>query len=490
MTNTATFTYEDLLRIAGDAAAHLPKDLVVRGISTDTRTLQPGNAFIALRGEQFDGHDHIPMAIERGASLVVHRPTSDVHFSPTAANSEQQVSSDKGRRTLDAGHELTSYSLLAADGLKLLGSFAWYHRRRFHIPVVAVAGSAGKTSTKDLTAHVLSQRFNVLKTQANFNNQIGTPLTLLQLTEEHEAAVIEIGTNEPGEIEILSAMVQPTHGVITSIGKEHLEKLIDLDGVEREETALFDFLHDHGGLAFVNMDDDRLRLYGHGGKLGGRVITYGIDHLADIHPTISFDSELHPAVHLVKDQLTLRAQMQTTGVASAMNAACATAIAWSLNLDAVEIKRGLESYAPTVGHGYARMVVQRIGEMVILNDTYNANPDSMRMSLRTLRLYPTDRRLAVLGDMRELGDGAHEEHLAILTEAAEIADLVIVYGPEFARAAELIERSNVIVCDTHSACVREIVENTHSGSAVLVKGSRGLQMEQVIHLLPGSDCAG
>jgi UDP-N-acetylmuramoyl-tripeptide--D-alanyl-D-alanine ligase len=136
------------------------------------------------------------------------------------------------------------------------------------------------------------------------------------------------------------------------------------------------------------------------------------------------------------------------------------------------------------------MVVQRIGEMVILNDTYNANPDSMRMSLRTLRLYPTDRRLAVLGDMRELGDGAHEEHLAILTEAAEIADLVIVYGPEFARAAELIERSNVIVCDTHSACVREIVENTHSGSAVLVKGSRGLQMEQVIHLLPGSDCAG
>lgn len=465
MTNTATFNYHDLLQIAGEAAAHLPKDIIVRGISTDTRTLQPGNAFIALRGEHFDGHDHIEQAIAKGASLVVRRPTSDVQRSPTAASSEQQVSSD--------------------DGLRTLGAFAWYHRRRFHIPVIAVAGSAGKTSTKELTAHVLSQRFNVLKTQANYNNQIGTPLTLLQLSEEHEAAVIEIGTNEPGEIEVLSAMVQPTHGVITSIGKEHLEKLIDLDGVEREETALFDFLHDHGGLAFVNMDDERLRAYGHGGKLGGRVITYGIDHLADIHLSMSFDAELRPAVHMVKDELTFRAQMQTTGVASAMNAACAAAIAWSLNLSAQEIKRGLESYAPAVDHGYARMVVQHIKGMAVLNDTYNANPDSMRMSLRTLRLYPTDRRIAVLGDMRELGTEAPEEHMSILSEAAEIADLVIVYGPEFTLAAETLDRSNVIVCESHNACADEVRENTHPGSAVLVKGSRGLQMEHVIHMLPG-----
>lgn len=478
MTNTATFNYHDLLQIAGEAAAHLPKDIIVRGISTDTRTLQPGNAFIALRGEHFDGHDHIEQAIAKGASLVVQRPASDVRSSLLAASSEQQVSSDDGR-------PYTGCSLLAADTLRILGSFAWYHRRRFHIPVIAVAGSAGKTSTKELTAHVLSQRFNVLKTQANYNNQIGTPLTLLQLSEEHEAAVIEIGTNEPGEIEVLSAMVQPTHGVITSIGKEHLEKLIDLDGVEREETALFDFLHDHGGLAFVNMDDERLRAYGHGGKLGGRVITYGIDHLADIHLSMSFDAELRPAVHMVKDELTFRAQMQTTGVASAMNAACAAAIAWSLNLSAQEIKRGLESYAPAVDHGYARMVVQHINGTAVLNDTYNANPDSMRMSLRTLRLYPTDRRIAVLGDMRELGTEAPEEHMSILSEAAEIADLVIVYGPEFTLAAETLDRSNVIVCESHNACADEVRENTHPGSAVLVKGSRGLQMEHVIHMLPG-----
>ncbi|RPI67106.1 MAG: UDP-N-acetylmuramoyl-tripeptide--D-alanyl-D-alanine ligase, partial [Ignavibacteriae bacterium] len=318
MTNTASFTYDDLQQIAGEAAAHLPKDLVVRGISTDTRTLEPGNAFIALRGEQFDGHDHIPTAIERGASLIVHSRPSSVVRRPSS--------------------EATCCSLLAADGLKILGSFAWFHRRRFHIPVITVAGSAGKTSTKDLTAHVLSERFKVLKTQANYNNQIGTPLTLLQLSAEHEAAVIEIGTNEPGEIELLSAMVQPTHGVITSLGKEHLEKLIDLDGVEREETALFDYLHDHGGLSFVNMDDVRLRKYGHGGRLAGRVITFGMENLADIHPRISFDDELRPVLHLVKDELTMRAEMKTTGVASAMNGVCAMAIAWSLNMSAKEIR--------------------------------------------------------------------------------------------------------------------------------------------------------
>ena len=458
MTNVATFTYNDLLQIFGDAAAHLPKDLIVRGISTDTRTLQPGNAFIALRGEQFDGHDHIEQAIEKGASLIVHsRPASDVHRP----------------------------ALLAADGLRMLGSFAWYHRRRFHIPVIAVAGSAGKTSTKDLTAHVLGEHFKVLKTQANFNNQIGTPLTLLQLNEDHEAAVIEIGTNEPGEIELLSAMVQPTHGVITSLGKEHLEKLIDLDGVEREETALFDYLHDHGGLAFVNMDDVRLRKYGHGGRLGGRVITFGMENLADIHPRISFDDELHPVLHLVKDELTMRAEMKTTGVASAMNGVCAMAIAWSLNMSAKEIRHGLESYEPAVGHGYARMVVQHVAGLVILNDTYNANPDSMRMSLRTLRLYPSDRRIAVLGDMRELGAEAGEEHLSILNEAVEAADLVVVLGPEYSSAARVLDRSSVIVCDSHHTCASVVRENSHAGSVVLVKGSRGLQMEKVIDLMPG-----
>jgi len=231
MTNTATFTQPDLVTMFGPAAASLPTDLTITGISTDTRTLVPGNAFIALRGERFDGHDKIEEALQKGARLIL---TEDISRVPPRAT-----------------------ALACGSTLHALGTFAWFHRRRFSIPVVAIAGAAGKTSTKDVVAHVLASTMSVLKTEANYNNQVGTPLTLLQLTHEHGAAVIEIGTNEPGEIEILCAMVQPTHGLITNIGKEHLEKLVDLDGVEKEETALFDYLRDHHGVALVNVDDDR-----------------------------------------------------------------------------------------------------------------------------------------------------------------------------------------------------------------------------------------
>ena len=216
MTNTASFNHADLTAIFGVGASDVPKDIAVTGVSTDSRTLKPGNAFVALKGDRFDGHDHIPQAVEAGAVLII-------------ASDDTSSAGDTPK-------------IRVQDTLHALGSFGWYHRRRFHIPVIAIAGASGKTSTKDLTAHVLAQRYMVLKTIANNNNQIGTPLTLLQLTAKHDVAVIEIGTNEPGEIETLTAMVQPTHGLITTIGPEHLEKLVDLDGVEKEETALFDYL--------------------------------------------------------------------------------------------------------------------------------------------------------------------------------------------------------------------------------------------------------
>ncbi len=461
MNNTASFDYRDLVAIFGDAAAHLPKDLQITGVSTDTRSIKPGNAFVALKGENFDGHDHIPQAIEAGAVLIV--------------SSEQRVASSEQRATLHV-----------PDTLHALGSFAWYHRRRFHIPVIAVAGASGKTSTKDLTAHVLAQKFVVLKTLHNYNNQVGTPLTLLQLTNNHHVAVIEIGTNEPGEIEILSAMVQPTHGVITTIGPEHLEKLIDLDGVEKEEAALFDYLRDHGGLLFVNVDDERLRRYGFDGAVRGRVVTFGVEHPADVKPSISFDTGLHPTIHMVKDAFTFRAPLQSIGYASALNAVVATAVAWSLNLGAELVKNGLASYEPPTASGYARMAIAELAGRVILNDTYNANPESMRLSLKTLALYPSEQHIAVLGDMREMGSAAPEVHDDLLTEAVNRADLVIVMGDEFVAAAERLDHPHVIECDSHRACAQALIENSHPGCAVLVKGSRGLQMEKVIEELQRS----
>jgi len=454
MTNVAAFTYEDLLAMFGKQALHLPDTTHVRGISTDRRRLVSGNAFVALRGERFDGHNSVREAIEKGASLVVVEGSSGLSANET--------------------------TLVVSSTLNALGSFGWYHRRRFTIPVIAIAGAAGKTSTKDLTAHVLSQDMRVLKTQANYNNQIGTPLTLLQLADDVDAAVIEIGTNEPGEIEVLSAMVQPTHGLITNIGKEHLEKLIDLDGVEREETALFDYLRDHGGLAFVNNDDPRLSKYA---TSFTRAITFGVENIADIHPTVGFDSDVRPSVHIVHGAFTFRAQMQTHGLASAYNAACAMAIAWSMQMHPQFVQRGLASYQPPAAHGYARMTVERISDLVVLNDSYNANPESMVMALRTLQRFPASKRIAILGDMRELGTASEDEHMHIISASQECADIVIVMGDEFRRAAERMEAPHLIVAATHKGCVDHLMELARENCVVLIKGSRGMTMETVIDLL-------
>ncbi len=457
MNNTAPFTKADVVACFGSAAQHLPHNLSVSGVCTDTRTLVPGNAFIALQGERFDGHQHIAEAIRKGASLIV-----------------AEAKAVQGKPTNSAPFVFVESTVHA------LGTLAWYHRKRFSIPVVAIGGAAGKTSTKDLAAHVLSERFTVLKTEANFNNQIGTPLTLLALTSEHTAAVVEIGTNQPGEIELLSAMVQPTHGLITQIGKEHLEQLISLDGVEQEEMALFEFLIDTGGTMLINADDERIVRWC--SQRSGKGLSFGVEHDADIHARVTFDHKLHPTIHVVLPDTALRATMHTFGYAAALNAVATVAVARVLGLSAHEIKHGLEGYLPNEPHGYARMVTESANGLVVLNDTYNANPDSMAVALRTLSAYPAEQRIAVLGDMRELGQRTAEEHIAILELALASADTVVVYGHEFSSAVRYLNK-NVHVCDSHKQCALVVLAEAKPGAAVLVKGSRGLEMEHVITYL-------
>lgn len=465
MDNRATFSAADLLSCFGDAAAALPSTFHATGVSTDTRTLEPGSVFVALRGEHFDGHEHVEAAFLAGARLCI-------------VEADNPISRTKSHEWLASNKPI----IMVPSTLHALGTLGWYHRRRFAIPVVAVAGSAGKTSTKELTAHVLSENYTVLKTQANYNNRIGTPLTLLQLDESHTAAVIEIGTNEPGEIELLAAMVQPTHGIITQIGKEHLEKLIDLDGVEREETALFEYLRDHDGVLLVNADDQRLRSWY--ARNGGKGLTFSVDSPADFQVQLSFNESLNPSIHHVAPDGGMRATMSTVGLAAGLNAIAAFAVGKALGMHVAQIKHGLESYQPPAVHGYARMVVERIDGFSVLNDTYNANPESMAMALRTLAQFPSTTRIAVLGDMRELGDAAHTEHVQILELAVQVADAVLTVGSEFAQAATTY--SSVHVCPNASECVAVLRTIATAGAAILVKGSRGIQMEQVITELKGA----
>ncbi len=465
--NKAVFTKDELAVNLGDSAVQfLPDGWSCEGVRSDSREIVNGNLFVALKGETTDGHNYIQKAFDLGASAAL----VDQHWYKDVILSLSKDEIDK----------CNSKFIIVKDTLKALGKLANIHRRRFNIPVVAIAGSNGKTTTKDLTASVLSQKFKVLTTYRNFNNQIGLPFMLFQLESTHEIAVLEIGTNEPGEIPILSNILEPTHGLITNIGKEHLEKLIDLDGVEMEETFLFGFLHKTGGICFVNLDDERLCKYGI--ILEDEVSYSSTDKDAMINANISLNENLNPILSFTATYRQFDVQMKTIGYASALNAVAAASVGLHFGLTNDEIISGLEKYQPESGHGYARMLVEKIGNFKILNDCYNANPDSMEMAFHSLKIISgVGRKLAVIGDMRELGEASFEEHKKILEKASEIADLIFIFGVEMNRAYASIYKSNKILqFDTKEELIDTLESEIKENDVILVKGSRGMAMEKII----------
>ena len=462
MHNTVALTAHDLHNIFGERAK-VPDYYASIGVSTDTRTMKPGCIFVALRGERFDAHSNIGEAIIKGAVCIVF----EQRWLPEWESS--------------CGKEFPKFCrVVVEDTLVALGEIARYHRKRFSIPVVAIAGANGKTTTKDMAAHLLSEKYITLKTQENFNNRVGVPHTLFQLTKFHQAAVIEIGTNEPGEIEILSNIVKPTHGVVTNIGEEHLEKLIDLDGVEKEETSLFRELQLHNGVALVNMDDDRLRAC----STLNNSFTFSTEHEADLQVKVSFNDALQPNLNCTMSGQAFSATMQTVGYASALNAVAATAIALSVGMTTEEVCPRLENYTPEPAHGYARMIVESFDNSIILNDCYNANPSSMRMAFQTLRAFSNKgRKLAMIGDMRELGESTDLAHQEILLLAVQTADKVFVLGDDMATAANLIKNSSIILCSNHRDAAEKLRKELQPDDVVLVKASRGLALEKVLRIM-------
>jgi len=461
MINYAYFTSNDIKQIFGNSA-QVPDYLATIGVSTDTRTLKPGNIFVALRGERFDGHDNIYEAIIKGAVCIVFEESWLEQWNTTH------------------GETFPSFPrAVVPNTLHALGDLATYHRKRFRIPVIAIAGAAGKTSTKELTRHLLSQSYNTLSTPANYNNQVGTPLTLLQLHKKHQIAVIEIGTNEPGEIELLTDMTAPTHGVITNIGKEHLEKLIDLEGVEKEETALFRYLKNNDGVSLVNIDDDRLRTYV---SQLDKTVTFSTATVADVQINASFNEKLEPIIDVIWKNEKFSAKLQTVGYASVLNAACSIAVALSVGMETETILQGLTLYTQPEPHGYARMVVEIVEGKTLLNDCYNANPESMKVALQTLSAFPSNgRRFALLGDMREMGASAEAEHIAIIKYALDKADELILFGDMMKKAIDSIVTEKMItICSSHQEAVNVINSTVTANDVILIKGSRGLAMENII----------
>jgi UDP-N-acetylmuramoyl-tripeptide--D-alanyl-D-alanine ligase len=426
----------------------------VAGISIDSRTLAVGEAFFAICGHRLDGHAFLAEAAARGAAcLVVHTLGDDVPANVPL--------------------------VLVEETTLALGRLAAWHRGRFTVPLVGITGSNGKTTTKELTAGVLGTRWSVLKPAGSFNNQWGLPLTLLRLTPEHEAVVLEIGTNQPGEIATLAKLAAPTIGVVTTVAAVHTEFLGSIDGVREEKAALVRAVGAEGTVV-LNADDPRVA--GMAADTPARVITYGRHARADVRATgdvADADGMLTFTLEAGGGHQPVR--LAFSGRHNVTNALAAAGVGMALGWPLDEIAGGLETARPVTG----RCVWRTAGDVRVLDDTYNANPVSMRAALDTVVAARQGHRVvAVLGDMLELGalvDEAHEE-IGRAAAALGVDELVgvgrhIRLAVEAARAAGLTRTYHAT---TFEDTVAHLLKRLSPGDVVLVKGSRGMRMERVV----------
>jgi UDP-N-acetylmuramoyl-tripeptide--D-alanyl-D-alanine ligase len=435
-------------------------DALIATISTDTRRLPAGALFWALKGERFNGAAFVADALAAGASGAV-----------VPADSLPDPALWRGR----------DVAILAVDDpLRALQDAAAAHRARFAIPVVAVTGSNGKTTTKDMVAAILARRGGVLRTQGNLNNHIGVPLTLFGLSPAHHAAVVELGINHSGEMTRLCEIAKPTVGVITNIGHAHLEGFGGIEGVARAKGELFASLP-HDGLALVNADDPRVAALRK--DLRCESLTFGLGR-ADVWGRVV--EELTRAgirVEIGHAGSVVQCFIPIIGRHNASNAIAAAAVAISLGVDIETVRSGLESFRPALMRSE---LVTTPGGLDVFNDAYNANPSSMERALETVaRVRGAGRLWAVLGEMRELGEAAEALHREVGRAAARAAlDGLVAVGPaarwlaEEALHAGMPSRAIAWV-ETAEQALPVIAAWSRPGDLVLVKGSRRVGLEYV-----------
>ena len=432
----------------------------VTGISTDSRSVRPGELFVPLRGEKFDGHDFLAQAVRRGAAACL---------------SEEVI----------AGFPVPVVQV--ADTLRALSALAAACRGEFNGPVVAVTGSSGKTTTKEMLASILSETAPGLKTEGNFNNLVGLPLTLFGLKPEHRWAVLEMGMSARGEIARLAEIALPDVGIITNVGPAHLETLHGLDGVARAKGELFAALK-AGGTAVINADDERVVQLPVAN--GVRRLLYGFAANAEVRAEEVVVAGATVTFRLVLPNGAWPVSLAVAGRHNVFNALAAAAAALALAAPAEAIVLGLQSFRG--GHG--RMEVVDLGRgTVLIEDTYNANPLSVRAALTALdEMAGSGRRIAVLGDMLELGAEAANLHRQVGAEAARYCDFLFLLGGMAAETAagarqQGMPADRIQIVDSHAEAVDRVRAILQPGDRLLVKGSRGMQMEKVGAALRGQD---
>lgn len=449
---------------SGGAIENGDERMLVQGVSTDSRKIVGGELFIAIRGEKYDGHNFAVESVRKGASAVMLQEPGLV----------REIIENSGGR---AG------VILVEDTRRALGRLAGRYRRDFEIPVVVVAGSNGKTTTKEMIAAVLGARFEVHRSQASFNNDIGVPLTLLGLEHRHQIAVLEAGTNHPGELKPLLEMIAPEYGVITSIGREHLGYFGSLDGVVEEEATVGEALKGSGKL-FLNVDSP------YSVEISRRsrapVVRIGLGGTADWRALINkiAINSLEFKVCSPDCRYDGVYELNITGAHNVVNATIAIAIGAEFGVTKEEIARQLK----TVKSPSMRMQIENWKGVVLINDAYNANPDSVTAAIKTLTQLPCNgRRVLVLGEMAELGEHTFNEHKKIGELAASSGiDWLLTVGEvakSSAQSAMVSGLKNVDACACAEEAAEKLKVNCASGDVVLIKGSRVSRLERIIEFL-------
>jgi UDP-N-acetylmuramoyl-tripeptide--D-alanyl-D-alanine ligase len=433
--------------------------MFVRGVSTDSRGIERGNLFVALTGPNFDGHDFLGDVCGKGAAAALIAKGKRSSLPPLLAGVE------------------------CDDPRQAFGRIGAAHRRTMPVRALAIAGSNGKTSTKDLVASVLRERLLTVASPASFNNEIGVPATLLQLEQRHQAGVFEVGTNHPGELRPLLEMIEPEGGVITSIGREHLEFFGSIEHVLEEEGTLAEVLPPSGFLVIQGegygadqlAQRSRARVirvgFGEGNDWRISSVEMGADGTRFVITTETKDFSGEYVTRLL-------------GTHQVVNATFAVVVGKELGLGRAEIQRGLASCQGAK----MRLQLRQIDDFLVLDDAYNANADSMQAALDTLRNFPCKgRRIAVLGDMAELGHSADMAHEEVGRRAAkENVDCLVAVGKSsriMANAALRAGLNDVVVLPEVESAGAAVIELVRPGDVVLVKASRSVRLERLVECL-------
>ena len=433
-------------------------DLQVCHVDTDSRKIHEGGLFIPLQGEQFDGHSFITSALEQGAAGCLTARDRDSYL--------------PGK-----------FYVKVRSTQQALRDLAQYYKRKFDIPFVAITGSVGKTTTKDMVAAVLGEKYRVLKTDGNFNNAIGLPLTLLRLDSSHEIAVLEMGMNHAGEIEYLSNIVEPDVALITNVGDSHIENLGSRDNILKAKCEIFRHMKPDG-FAVLCGDDERLAPLK--GNLPFETVTCGtaegVDYLAY---EVCSDGESRMTCKVKTPHNHCDVTIPALGEHMVYPALMAAAVAEHFGLTGEEIVRGVQSFLPTK----MRMnILRRGGDIVVFNDAYNANPQSMRAAAAVLGGVPAERRkVAILGDMLELGVNSDAFHYAVGGYFAEAGvDCVIAVGDlarHIAEGARVGGVPQVYYFEAHEQAHDAIAKELRAGTSILAKASRAMAFEKLVQYI-------